>query len=83
MKQDGDPQLTVTPCTLREANRFVRHLHRHHPPARGEKFSLAVVDEAGRVRGVAIVSRPIARLLQDGWTAEVTRGSHGRLPERL
>jgi len=27
----------------------------------------------GSVVGVAVVGRPVARMLQDGWTAEVTR----------
>lgn len=73
MKQAGDPQLTVFSCDLSRANAFVARLHRHHRPVVGHKFSLAVMDDAGKVRGVAIVSRPVARLLDDGWTAEVTR----------
>ena len=31
------------------------------------------VSEGEAVRGVAIIGRPVARMLQDGWTAEVTR----------
>ena len=37
------------------------------------RFSLAVVDDDGRCRGVALVGRPVARLLDDGWTLEVNR----------
>lgn len=33
----------------------------------------AVSDIEGEVRGVAVAGRPVARLLQDGFTAEVTR----------
>jgi L-amino acid N-acyltransferase YncA len=65
--------LTVTPIDLAEANAFVALHHRHHVPALGHKFSVAVSDEAGQVRGVAIVSRPIARGNDNGWTVEVTR----------
>lgn len=65
--------LTVTPCTLAEANVFVAAHHRHHLPVVGHKFCLAVSDAAGQVRGVAIVGRPVARWLDDGWTLEVTR----------
>lgn len=67
------PKLTVVPCELDEANAFVRQHHRHHPPVQGHRFSLAVADDSGAVRGVAIVGRPVARGNQDGWTLEVTR----------
>lgn len=64
--------MTVVPITLREANAFVREHHRHRGVVRGQKFAIAAsVDE--RVVGVAIVGRPVARLLQDGWTLEVNR----------
>lgn len=65
--------LSIVPATLAEANAFVRQHHRHHKPVPGHKFSLAVVDEADAVRGVAIVGRPIARRLDDGLTLEVNR----------
>jgi L-amino acid N-acyltransferase YncA len=64
--------LVVTPITLREANAFVAQHHRHHDPARGCICVLAC-SEGDVVRGVAIVSRPVARHLQDGFTAEVVR----------
>lgn len=66
-------RLTIAPITLREANRFVGDEHRHHPPSRGHKFSVAVLDEDGQVRGVAIAGRPVARQLDDGRTLEVLR----------
>jgi hypothetical protein len=61
------------PSTLKEANAFVARHHRHHKPVPGHKFSVAVADEMGEVRGVAIVGRPVARNLDDGSTLEVTR----------
>src|SRR5574340_77766 len=64
--------LTVVPCELDEANAFVRQHHRHHQPVVGHKFSIAVADEVS-ICGVAIIGRPVARMLQDGWTLEVTR----------
>lgn len=64
--------LTITPITLREANAYVAANHRHHLPVRG-CIACAAVSEGDQVRGVAIVGRPVARRLQDGWTAEVTR----------
>lgn len=65
--------LTVRPITRDAANAEVRRLHRHHPPVVGCCFCISVVDASGVVRGVAIVGRPVARMLQDGVTAEVTR----------
>lgn len=66
-------KLEITPINLDEANAFVFELHRHHKPVPGAKFSIAVSDENGKVRGVAIVGRPVARNSDDGWTLEVNR----------
>ncbi len=66
-------RLVVVPITLGEANTFTARLHRHNRPVQGHKFSIAVADSAGQVRGVSIVGRPIARHLDDGWTLEVLR----------
>lgn len=70
--------LAITPIGLDEANAFVRSTHRHHGAVAGAKFCVAVsmVSEhliCSKVCGVAIVGRPVARLLDDGWTLEVTR----------
>lgn len=66
-------RLQVVPMPLDEANAFVLAHHRHHLPVVGAKFCVGVADEAGVVVGVAIVGRPVARHLDDGWTLEVTR----------
>lgn len=65
--------LVVTPIGLDEANAMVATMHRHHAPVPGCKFCVAVSDQDGKVRGVAIVGRPVARHLDDGWTLEVNR----------
>jgi len=65
-------KLAVTPINLDEANAFVELHHRHHKPVPGAKFCVAVSEE-DVVRGVAIVGRPVARHLDDGWTLEVNR----------
>lgn len=65
--------ISITPISLAEANVFVSRHHRHHKPVPGAKFCVAVSDDAGQVRGVAIVGRPVARGLDDGWTLEVNR----------
>lgn len=64
--------MTIVPITLREAQAFVAAHHRHHRPPRGCICCVAVAD-GDTVRGVAVVGRPVARMLQDGWTAEVVR----------
>lgn len=64
--------LEIVPMTLREANRFVQHHHRHHRPDRGHRFSLGC-ERDGELVGVAIIGRPKGRGIQDGRTAEVTR----------
>lgn len=66
-------KLRVRPCKLREANEYVRLAHRHHKPARGCVFCLQVEDLRGGCRGVAVVGRPVARMLDNGRVAEVTR----------
>ena len=55
-----------------EAARFVREHHRHHTPPVGHLFSIGAEAE-GRLVGVAIVGRPVARHRDDGLTVEVTR----------
>jgi hypothetical protein len=62
----------VIPCELSDANEFVARHHRHHKPVPGHKFSIAV-DDGPKIVGVCIVSRPTARMSDDGWTLEVVR----------
>jgi L-amino acid N-acyltransferase YncA len=64
--------IRVTPISIQEANAFIEAHHRHHKPALSGLFAVAC-SENDEVRGVAIVGRPVARNLYDGYTAEVTR----------
>src|SRR5262245_60588112 len=72
--------LRIVPVTLEMANDFVRKRHRHNKPVVGYKFAVGV-EAKTRVLdgpewvlcGVAIVGRPVARLLDDGKAAEITR----------
>jgi len=66
-------KLHVVPITQAEAKAFVKRHHRHHKPAAGSVFQIAVADDGGTVRGVAMVGRPVSRMLDDGWTLEVNR----------
>ncbi|PZX32039.1 hypothetical protein C7416_102199 [Cupriavidus phytorum] len=65
--------LRVVPIAFADANAFVRRFHRHHKAVTGHKFSVAVADGVGDVRGVAVIGRPVARALDDGLTLEVNR----------
>jgi hypothetical protein len=64
--------MELQPISFKEAKEFIKRHHRHHSPPQGMKFCIAVND-GNKVVGVATVGRPIARMLDDGWTAEVTR----------
>ena len=68
----GAMKLAITPVTLGEARAFVDQWHRHHRAPQGGLFAIgaSVGDD---VVGIAIVGRPVARGLDDGWTVEVTR----------
>lgn len=66
------PRLEIVPVTFRQARAFITTHHRHHPPPPGIKFAVGVAAD-GHLVGVAIVGRPVARHLDDGRTAEVTR----------
>ena len=64
--------MEAVPLHLREANEFVAKFHRHNLPTVGGKFAVgAAVD--GKLVGVAIAGRPVARRLDDGKTLEILR----------
>ena len=65
-------KLTLVPLTLHEANALIVQWHRHHGPVRGCHFCLGAA-LGDQIVGVAVVGRPVARLLDNGLTAEVTR----------
>ena len=64
--------MQIVPMDLREANAFVQSFHRHNKPVTAHRFSIGASD-GERLIGVAIVNNPVARLLNDGYTAEVLR----------
>jgi hypothetical protein len=64
--------LRVVPCTQRQAKAYVAAHHRHHKPPQGGLFAMAAMAGDALV-GVIIVGRPVARRLDDGLTAEITR----------
>lgn len=68
-------QLEMCPIVRDDAIEFIRLHHRHHvpPPAQFLLEHFGIHDDEGRLRGVATVSKPINRSVDDGWTCEVTR----------
>lgn len=62
----------IQPITLSEANIFVENYHRHHKRVQGHKFSIAL-NNGDEIIGVAIIGRPVSRMLDNGYTLEVTR----------
>ncbi len=66
------PGLRVVACTIGQARAFVAAHHRHLKPPPGGLFAVGVALH-GQLVGAAIVGRPVARQLQNGETAEVTR----------
>lgn len=64
----------IVPLTLREANDFVEKWHRHSARTSNDGGKYAIgLEHDGQLVGVAIVGRPIARLLHDDTTAELLR----------
>ena len=65
-------KMRVVPCTITRARAFVGAHHRHLAPPLSGLFAVGIA-RGEEIVGVAIVGRPVARKLQDGDTAEVTR----------
>lgn len=64
--------MRVTPLTLTEAKDFVTRVHRHHDAPVGGLFAIGA-EQDGEIVGCVVVGRPVARMLADGYTCEVTR----------
>lgn len=65
-------RLLISPTTMQEARTYVERNHSHlHAPV-GGLFAVSV-KRAEEIVCVAIVGRPIARMLQNGTTCEVVR----------
>lgn len=64
--------LELQPIKQAVAFDFVTRFHRHHPAPVGWLFGIGVND-GEKLVGVVIVGRPVARALDDAWTAEITR----------
>lgn len=66
--------LRLHPLTLGEAKAFVQKHHRHLRAPVGGLFAVGVAREGDEEPcGVVTVGRPVARMSDNGWTAEITR----------
>lgn len=73
--------LKVLPIFQKQAFEFIEKNHRHHKKPAGSILQIAVGVESQndkfettiKIHGVAVVGRPVSRMLQNGRTAEVTR----------
>ena len=64
--------LEVVPVTQKRAKAYIAEYHRHHKPPVGDVIRVGVA-RLGELVGVAMAGRPVARMLDDGHTLEVTR----------
>jgi hypothetical protein len=62
----------AAPIHIKEANALIAKYHCHSLPTVGGKFAVAAIHR-GKVAGVAVAGRPVARRLDDGKTIEVLR----------
>ena len=65
-------KLCIVPMTRAEAQRFVALHHRHHKPHVSDICRIGAALDS-EVVGVAVLGRPMARMLCNGWTLEVVR----------
>ena len=78
-KQNQSKKLEIVPLTFKEAKFFIDRFHRHHRAPTGGLFAIGCACGL-EIVGVATVGKPIARLLDDGWTVEVTRVCTNGIP---
>lgn len=67
--------MDIVPIFQREAFDFITKVHRHHIKPVGSIFQLGLSNKGlnDNLIGCAVVGRPVARKIQDGFTCEVTR----------
>lgn len=66
-------RLRAVNLLLSDGSDYVERVHRHHKPPQGYRFALGAVDDANILRGVAIVGRPVARMIDQRRVVEVIR----------
>lgn len=64
-------RLRLVPLSIKAAGRFVAEHHRHNRPPQGALFAVGA-KRGEQLAGVAIIGRPVARMLDDGERASFT-----------
>lgn len=65
-------KLEARPISFSEAKAFIATNHRHHKSPTGWKFGIGAY-LSDKCVGIVCISRPVARMLDNGFTCEVTR----------
>ncbi len=66
--------LKIVHLELKEINELVEKWHRHHKRVQGHRFSIGVIEmKTGELVGGCSIGRPVARLLDQKNSLEVTR----------
>ena len=64
--------MEAIPINFKTAKEFINKNHSHHKAPQGWKFGIGI-KENNKIIGVGIAGRPVARLLDNGFTLEITR----------
>lgn len=65
--------MRIVPVYQRQAFEYIDKIHRHHKKPVGSIFQIGLMDVCGHLAGVAVVGRPVARLIDASEVCEVTR----------
>ena len=65
-------KMKCIPISMAEANEFIIKLHRHSKKVRGCKFCIGAMKD-NKLVGILVLGRPVARKLDNRYTAEVLR----------
>lgn len=66
--------LKIVHLELKEINEIIEKHHRHHKRVQGHRFSIGAIEQkTGELVGGCSVGRPVARMLDQKNTLEVTR----------
>jgi hypothetical protein len=63
----------IAPLSFKQICEYIDEHHRHNKRPRGYKFGVGLFSDNGELIGVGACGRPVARMLNDGVTTEITR----------
>ena len=72
VEKSNKSKLQLVPIKFADACYFINKYHRHHISTRFNTFCIAAAVN-NEIVGVIMIGHPVARHLNDGFTAEVTR----------